>query len=152
MSDEPGVSTSYNGGLDLKLGLSESFTLDATLIPDFGQVQSDDQVLNLTPYEVKYNENRPFFMEGTELFQRGKYLLLPKDRGSACISSTTSTISCLENEYVSNNPSEVGLINATKVSGRTRHGLGIGVFNAITNSVYAEVTDTVTGETRRDND
>ncbi|MDZ7634989.1 MAG: DUF5916 domain-containing protein [Bacteroidales bacterium] len=49
ISDEPGVSTSYNGGLDLKLGLSESFTLDATLIPDFGQVQSDDQVLNLTP-------------------------------------------------------------------------------------------------------
>src|SRR5659263_621215 len=52
ISDQPGVGTSYNGGLDVKLGLSESFTLDATLIPDFGQVQSDDHVLNLTPYEV----------------------------------------------------------------------------------------------------
>jgi hypothetical protein len=65
------VGTSYNGGLDLKVGLSESFTLDATLIPDFGQVQSDDHVLNLSPYEVKYNEKRPFFMEGTELFNKG---------------------------------------------------------------------------------
>ena len=67
--EKPGYS--YSGGLDLKYGINESFTLDATLIPDFGQVQSDDQVLNLTPYEVKYNERRPFFMEGTELFARG---------------------------------------------------------------------------------
>ena len=148
VSDEPGVSTSYNGGLDLKLGLSESFTLDATLIPDFGQVQSDDQVLNLTPYEVKYNENRPFFMEGTELFQRGNIFYSRRIGGVPHLMNDIY-FQLSENEYVSDNPSEVSLINATKVSGRTRHGLGIGVFNAITNSVYAEVTDSVTGETRQ---
>lgn len=148
MSDEPGVSTSYNGGLDLKLGLSESFTLDATLIPDFGQVQSDDHVLNLTPYEVKYNENRPFFMEGTELFKRGN-IFYSRRIGRVPHLYGDVYDQLLENEYVSENPAEVGLINATKISGRTRNGLGIGFFNALTNNVYAEVKDSVTGEIRK---
>ena len=148
ISDEPGVNTSYNGGLDLKLGLSESFTLDATLIPDFGQVQSDDHVLNLTPYEVKYNENRPFFMEGTELFKKGNIFYSRRIGGVPHLIGDVND-QLLEDEYVSDNPAEVGLINATKISGRTRNGLGIGVFNAITNSVYAEVKDSVTGETRK---
>jgi len=60
----------YKGGLDLKYGLNESFTLDMMLIPDFGQVQSDDRQLNLTPYELYYNEKRQFFTEGMELFNR----------------------------------------------------------------------------------
>ena len=51
----------FDGGMDVKYGISESFTLDLTLIPDFGQVQSDNQILNLTPFEVKYVDNRPFF-------------------------------------------------------------------------------------------
>jgi len=148
MSDEPGVNTSYNGGLDLKLGLSESFTLDATLIPDFGQVQSDDHVLNLTPYEVKYNENRPFFMEGTELFKRGNIFYSRRIGGVPHLIGDVYD-QLLDDEYVSDNPAEAGLINATKVSGRTRNGLGVGVFNAITNNVYAEVKDSVTGETRK---
>ena len=59
-----------NGGMDIKYGLNESFTLDATLIPDFGQVVSDNVVNNLTPYEQKFTENRPFFTEGTELFNK----------------------------------------------------------------------------------
>src|SRR5678809_1813965 len=54
-------TTSFNGGMDVKYGINQAFTLDVTLIPDFGQVQSDNHVLNLTPFEVKYNENRPFF-------------------------------------------------------------------------------------------
>ena len=59
-----------NGGMDVKYGINESFTLDATLIPDFGQVVSDDVVNNLTPFEVRFQENRPFFTEGTELFNK----------------------------------------------------------------------------------
>ena len=61
----------YNYGMDLKYGLNESFTLDMTLIPDFGQVSSDAMVLNLSPFEVKYEENRQFFNEGIELFNKG---------------------------------------------------------------------------------
>jgi hypothetical protein len=59
-----------NGGMDIKYGLNESFTFDATLIPDFGQVVSDNVINNLTPYEQKFTENRPFFTEGTELFNK----------------------------------------------------------------------------------
>ncbi len=61
----------FNAGMDLKWGINQSFTLDMILIPDFGQVQSDDEVLNLSPYEIMYDEKRPFFTEGTELFNKG---------------------------------------------------------------------------------
>ena len=64
------------------MGLSQAFTLDATLIPDFGQVQSDNKVLNLTPFEVKFNENRQFFTEGTELFSKGNLFYSRRIGGS----------------------------------------------------------------------
>ena len=67
-----------SGGMDVKYGINESFTLDATLIPDFGQVISDNVVNNLTPYEVKFEENRPFFTEGTEIFNKARFVLFPK--------------------------------------------------------------------------
>jgi len=148
VTDEPGVGTSYNGGLDLKLGLTESFTLDATLIPDFGQVQSDDHVLNLSPYEVKYNEKRPFFMEGTELFNKGDIFYSRRVGGTPHLARDVYSM-VEENETVTRNPSEVSLLNATKISGRTSGGLGIGLFNAVTNSVWAEVENTMTGVKRR---
>ena len=56
----------------MKYGINESFTLDATLIPDFGQTVSDDVINNLTPFEQKFIENRAFFTEGTELFNKGQ--------------------------------------------------------------------------------
>ena len=62
-------SSSYSAGLDLKYGISNSFTIDATLIPDFGQVTFDDEELNLTPFEQEFDENRPFFTEGADLFK-----------------------------------------------------------------------------------
>ena len=46
----------YNAGMDLKIGLNEAYTLDATLIPDFGQTISDQLILNLTPYEIQFQE------------------------------------------------------------------------------------------------
>jgi hypothetical protein len=55
-----------SGGMDVKYGISESFTLDATLIPDFGQVISDNVINNISPFEIQFRENRPFFTEGTE--------------------------------------------------------------------------------------
>ncbi|MEY4861157.1 MAG: hypothetical protein RL059_856, partial [Bacteroidota bacterium] len=71
ISNESGsTSQSINGGLDIKYGINDAFTLDVTLIPDFGQVVFDNQVLNLTPFEIQFNENRQFFTEGTELFNK----------------------------------------------------------------------------------
>lgn len=131
-------SNSINGGMDVKYGISQGFTLDMTLVPDFGQVQSDNLVLNLSPFEVKYNENRPFFTEGTELFSKGN-LFYSRRIGSTPMHFWDVDNQLAAGERVVKNPSESRLINATKVSGRTRKGLGIGFFNALTKPMYAEV-------------
>jgi hypothetical protein len=147
--DGSGWKGTLNGGLDLKYGVNESFTIDMTLIPDFGQVQSDAKVLNLSPYEVKYDEKRQFFTEGTELFSKADLFYSrrvgarPSGYGLAYQSADEN-----ENEIVIENPIETRLINATKFSGRTKSGLGIGIFNAMTASGQAVIKDTITGEER----
>jgi hypothetical protein len=146
-SDVSGASFSYNGGLDIKYGINESFTLDATLIPDFGQVQSDDRVLNLTPYEVKYNEKRPFFMEGTELFNKGN-IFYSRRVGSEPKGYDAAYEKLNPGEAITENPQEASLINATKFSGRTKGGLGIGIFNGMTREMFAIAKDSVTGAER----
>ena len=107
--DEAGArqwGDTYNGGLDAKLGLGDAFTLDFTLVPDFGQVVADNLVLNLSPYEVRFAENRPFFLEGTDLFNKGGLF------------------------YSRRVGQEGQLINASKFSGRTSSSTGLGVFQA----------------------
>jgi hypothetical protein len=140
-------TTSVNGGMDVKYGVSDAFTLDVTLIPDFGQVRSDNQVLNLSPFEVQYGENRPFFNEGTELFSKGN-LFYTRRVGSTPINFDDAYAGLGANEYIYKNPTESKLINAAKLSGRTKKGLGLGLFNAITKPMYAVIKDSVTGEKR----
>lgn len=137
----PGISNSkvsFSGGMDVKYGINKSFTLDMTLIPDFGQVQSDNRILNLTPFEVRFDENRQFFTEGTEMFNKGD-LFYSKRIGS--IPSYRDLSAMKPGEVIIENPQEAKVLNATKISGRTAGGLGIGVFNALTNRMYAEVED-----------
>lgn len=140
-------SYSLNGGMDIKYGINESFTLDMTLVPDFGQVQSDNRVLNLSPFEVQYNENRQFFTEGTELFNRAN-LFYSRRIGAQPINFYAPYFELGEKEYVKENPSTSQLINATKVSGRTNKNLGIGIFNATSKPMYAIVSDSA-GNTRK---
>ena len=66
------ATVSLNGGMDLKYGINDAFTLDMILVPDFGQTKFDETVLNLSAFEVQYDEQRPFFTEGTELFSKGE--------------------------------------------------------------------------------
>ncbi|MGI8600674.1 MAG: DUF5916 domain-containing protein [Chitinophagaceae bacterium] len=134
------VRSSVNGGMDVKYGLNESFTLDMTLIPDFGQVQSDNQVLNLSPFEIRFDENRSFFTEGTELFSKGN-LFYSRRIGARPLHFYSIQNQLDINEKVIENPVESKLLNATKISGRTKNGLGIGFFNAITKPMYAVVED-----------
>lgn len=141
-------TTNVNGGMDVKYGINQAFTLDATLIPDFGQVQSDNRVLNLTPFEIKYTENRPFFTEGTELFSKGN-LFYARRIGIDPAMQHYASEYARTNEVVTNEPSESKLINATKISGRTQKGLGIGVLNAVTNNRYITLRDTLTGAVRK---
>ncbi len=136
------------GGLDLRYGLNESFTLDMMLIPDFGQVQSDDQVLNLTPFEIQYTEKRQFFTEATELFDKCG-IFYSRRVGSIPKNYSAPYDSATPVEEVSKNPELTRIINATKISGRNTKGLGMGFFNAMTINTWAELRDTVTGESRR---
>jgi len=136
----------YKAGMDLKYGINESFTLDMMLIPDFGQIQSDDKKLNLTPYELYYDEKRQFFVEGTELFQRGN-IFYSRRIGAAPKFSASDSLR--DHEIVDYNPSETQLVNATKVSGRTSEGWGIGFLNAMSLKSYAKLKDTLSGFTRK---
>ncbi len=64
-------------GMDAKVGITSGLTLDATVNPDFGQVEADPSVVNLTDFETFFPEKRPFFVEGTNLFR----VLLPARQG-----------------------------------------------------------------------
>ena len=141
-------TTQVNGGMDVKYGINQAFTLDVTLIPDFGQVQSDNQVLNLSPFEVRFNENRTFFMEGTELFSKGN-LFYSRRIGGTPMHLSDAYSSITTSERVIRNPTEAKLINASKISGRNRHGLGIGFLNAITKAEYATIENDLTKEQRK---
>ena len=142
-----GVKTygEIKGGLDIKYGINDAFTLDAILIPDFGQTKFDNVVLNLGPFEQQFNENRPFFTEGTDLFSKGDLVYSRRIGGSPTRNASTSN-----DEEITKSPGTVGLLNALKVSGRTKSGLGIGVLNAVTDNTYADILNTTTGETRKD--
>ncbi len=136
-----------SGGMDIKYGINESFTLDVTLIPDFAQVQSDNVFLNLTPFQVRFDDFRPFFTEGTELFNKAGLFysrrIGDKPGGADALLNTFGTDS---NYRVKKNPGISLLYNATKFSGRTKNNLGIGILNAVTRPMYGEVVATATGK------
>ncbi len=139
--NQPGLkntSSSLNGGMDIKFGISQSYTLDMTLVPDFGQVRSDNQVLNLSPFEVRFNENRQFFTEGTELFNKGD-LFYSRRIGSNPAYSKDIKALLQTGETIKEQPLESKLLNATKISGRSGNGLGVGFFNAVTKRSFARV-------------
>lgn len=133
----------FNLGMDVKYGITENITLDATLIPDFSQAGFDNLFLNLGPFEQTFNEQRQFFTEGVELFNKGD-LFFSRRVGSA----PTGSVDLQANEEVTDFPSEVKVLNALKVSGRTKKGLGIGFFNAITEKTDATIFNNQTGTTR----
>ncbi len=144
-----GTSTfDYSAGLDVKYGITENFTLDATLIPDFGQTRFDNVTLNLGPFEQQFSERRQFFTEGTELFGKGDLFYSRRIGDSASISEESLSATLASNEEISKYPDNVQLLNAIKVSGRTKKGLGIGVFNAFTEKTSATIKNTTTQQTR----
>lgn len=141
------TSLGYGAGADLKLGLNESFTLDMTLLPDFSQVRSDNIVKNLGAFEVVFEEQRPFFQEGVELFNLGD-LFYSRRIGGVPENYDQVYAEVDSNEVVSENPNTAQLINVAKVSGRNKNGLGLGVMNAVTAPTDVTIENSVTGETR----
>lgn len=135
----------FNGGMDIKYGINDAFTLDAVLIPDFGQTKFDEAVLNLSAFETQFQEQRAFFTEGTELFGKGGLFYSRRIGGFP-----TGNVNLAQDEEIERFPASVELLNALKLSGRTSGGLGIGVFNAITKKAYAEIRNTQTNQRRKE--
>jgi hypothetical protein len=149
----PEIKTGYqnqwlsSGGLDVKYGINESFTLDLTVVPDFGQVISDNVVNNITPFEQQFKENRPFFTEGTELFNKAGIFYSRRigktPTGYADVKNFTDSSASYN---VVKNPDVTRLYNAIKFSGRNKHNLGIGIFNSVTEPVHARIHNIFTGK------
>ncbi len=141
----------YSAGMDLKYGISNNFTLDATLIPDFGQVAFDEKELNLSPFEQKFDENRAFFTEGSQLFKkadtggfRGGNFFYSRRIGDDIILNTDELIE--DNEELISYETKSNLVNSIKLTGTTNSGLSIGIINSITEKAYANVKDLNTQE------
>lgn len=139
------TTTNFNGGMDVKYGINDAFTFDMTLIPDFGQANFDNSVLNLTPFEQEFTEQRSFFTEGTELFNKGNMFYSRRVGDEPSLSPNVS-----QDETLVESPAKVKLFNAFKISGRTNKGLGIGFFNGITEKAEATIRNNITGETRKE--
>ncbi len=149
-NDIPGVdewTSAYNAGMDVKYGINDAFTLDMTLIPDFGQTLSDQQVLNLTPFEVFFEENRQFFTEGIDLFNKAG-LFYTRRVGGRPINYFGAFFDASPDERVVENPDITNLYNASKISGRTSQGTGLGLFNAVASEEYATIENIIDGSQR----
>jgi len=126
-----------NVGLDAKIGLSSNFTADLTINPDFGQVESDPSVMNLTAFETFYEEKRPFFLEGENIFkfELGDASLFYSRRiGHAPVYRPDLAA----NEYLKY-PDNTSILSAVKISGKSSKGLAVGVLQSLTANENAQL-------------
>ena len=127
----------FGAGLDGKIGISSNFTLDYTVNPDFGQVEADPSVLNLTSYEVFYDEKRPFFLEGKSILEyNADNDMLFYSRRIGHAPGYYPDVD--ENETVSM-PDNTSILNALKITGKNKKGLSLGVVNSMTSKEYATI-------------
>ena len=111
-------------GADVKYGITSNLTLDATVNPDFGQVEADPAVLNLSAFEQFFEERRPFFLEGAGIFSFANNLFYSRRIGRAPQLSGMY--------YEQDNAQNSTIIGAAKITGRTASGLNVGILNAVT--------------------
>lgn len=142
----------FSGGLgaDLKIGLGSNFTLTGTINPDFGQVEADPAVVNLSANETFYVEKRPFFIEGSDILRFGSTRTfssnLPRMFYSRRVGRPPQGIITDGTQKFSDFPDETTIAAAMKISGKTSNGFSIGVFDAVTTSESATYTDTLNRE------
>lgn len=124
-----------NLGFDLKYGISSNITLNATVNPDFGQVEADQTILNLSTFETWYPEKRPFFLEGFKIFDTPFDLFYSRRIGkppSGCPDGV---------DYYIERPTATTILAAGKISGKTKGGTSIGILEAVTQRERAEFVD-----------
>ena len=133
-------------GLDLKYRVSSNLTLDATVNPDFGQVEVDPVVINLTAFETRFQEQRPFFIEGADIFRfseqefRGSTGQPPEFLYSRRIGRPPQGSVPSAGVY-SDAPGATTILGAAKLTGRTRDGWSVGLLDAVTQQETAPWID-----------
>jgi hypothetical protein len=146
MKKEPGSPFTGKGkawggnvGLDAKIGISSNFTVDLTVNPDFGQVESDPSVMNLTAFETFYEEKRPFFLEGLTIFDYkfdNQSLFYSRRIGHA----PSGSVAPNDNLFVKS-PDKTSILSAIKFSGTTSKGLSVGLIQSVTANEFARLSD-----------
>ncbi|HHS12175.1 MAG TPA: hypothetical protein ENN03_00240 [bacterium] len=140
----PGHLQKGSMGLDGKIGVTSDLTLDFTINPDFGQVEADPSVVNLTAFETFYQEKRPFFIEGANILN---YRLMMGDGDfsydnlfySRRIGRAPRYRPDMEDgEYLSM-PMNTSILGAMKLTGKTRGGWSVGIMDAVTSSETAQL-------------
>ncbi len=123
------------GGVDLKFGVSSNLTLDATVNPDFGQVEADPAQLNLTAFETFFGERRPFFIEGGSLLSMRVNCYVVRDCGNEMLfySRRIGRAPSLSDRYGdATSPTGTTILGAAKLTGRTPSGWSVGLLEAVT--------------------
>jgi len=148
---DPGSTYLGNVGAELKYGVTSNLTLDATVNPDFGQVDLDPAFVNLTQFEVQLEEKRPFFVEGGNIFGfagNGNGLAKLSDRPQYFYSRRIGQPpqgEVTSDGQFSDVPPNSTILGAAKLSGRRANGWSVGVLEALTAREWATVFDTATG-------
>ena len=145
-----GKGSKINGGVDAKIGVTNNLTLDLTVNPDFGQVEADPSVVNLSAYETFFEEKRPFFIEGNNIINFGigigdggvgnDNLFYSRRIGRRPQGSSYNYYGYNDTlEGYARSPINTSIIGAAKLTGKTKNGLSIGFLNAVTAEEMAEI-------------
>ena len=144
--DDPfktGKGSRISGGFDGKFGLTNDFTMDITVNPDFGQVEADPSVVNLSTYETFYQEKRPFFIEGRNIMSFGLTSGGPLSSDnlfySRRIGRTPQVIPETDDNIYVKYPGNTTILGAVKISGKTRNGWSLGFLEGVTQKEIAEI-------------
>ena len=141
-------------GVDVRYGLTSSISLNGTINPDFGQVEADPAVLNLGVFETFFDERRPFFVEGNQIFETPRPGIPGISRParlyhSRRIGRSPSRFGLPDDSDEIDRPDNTTILGALKVSGKTDRGTAFGVLDAVTSSEEARIeqrlTDAQTG-------
>jgi hypothetical protein len=144
-----GKLSKLNGGVDAKIGVTNNMTMDLTINPDFGQVEADPSVVNLSAYETFFTEKRPFFIEGNNITNFGLGI---GDGGvgndnlfySRRIGRQPQVFPDMKDGWNADIPSRTNILGAAKLTGKNKNGLSVGIVEAVTAQEQAEI-DTVGG-------
>ncbi|MBN2519180.1 MAG: hypothetical protein JXB17_01640, partial [Bacteroidales bacterium] len=135
-----GFDPGFSVGIDGKIGITSNFTLDYSVNPDFGQVEADPSNLNLTVFETYYDEKRPFFLEGRNIFNYSftdNQLFYSRRIGHAPSYNPEDDLD--SNEY-STQPENTTIISAIKLSGKTKNGLSLGIIESLTSQEFTKIS------------